>query len=179
MNKSHLWITTIPKVQDFDTNLKYYRAASPLIHFTYIAQSFQSCPTLCDPMDYSPLGPSIHGILQARILEWVVIPFSRVSLQPKDWTQVSRIAGRFFTIWAYSLEKTLMLRKIEGKIKRELQRMRWLDSITDSMDVNLRKVQDIVKNRGAWCATVHGVAKSWTQLSDWTTARKTRWKFIM
>ena len=136
-------------------------------------------PVLCDPMDYSPLGPSIQGILQARILEWVAIPFSRVSLQPKDWTQVSRIAGRFFTIWAYSLEKTLMLRKIEGKIKRELQRMRWLDSITDSMDVNLRKVQDIVKNRGAWCATVHGVAKSWTQLSDWTTTRKTRWKFIM
>ena len=142
-----------------------------LSHFSHVS--------LCDPKDYSPLGPSIHGILQARVLEWVAIPFSRVSSQSKDWTQVSRIAGRFFTIWAYSLEKTLMLGKTEGKRKRELQRMRWLDSITDLMDMNLRKVQDIVKNRGAWCATVHGVTKSWTQLSDWTTMRKTRWKFIM
>ena len=55
----------------------------------------QSCPTLCDPMDYI-----VHGILQARILEWVAFPFSRGSSQPRDWTQVSRIEGRFFTIWA-------------------------------------------------------------------------------
>ena len=60
----------------------------------------QSCPTLCDPMDCSPPGSSIHGILQARILEWVAGPFSRGSSQPRDWTQVSHIAGRFFTIWA-------------------------------------------------------------------------------
>ena len=51
-------------------------------------------------MDCSPLGSSVHGILQARILEWVAIPFLRVSSQPRDWTQVSCIAGRFFTIWA-------------------------------------------------------------------------------
>ena len=55
----------------------------------------QSCPTLCDPMDYI-----VHGILQARILEWVAFPFSRGSSQPRDWTQVSCIAGRFFTCWA-------------------------------------------------------------------------------
>ena len=55
----------------------------------------QLCPTLCNPMDYR-----IHGILQARILEWVVFPFSRGSSQPRDWTQVSCIAGRFFTSWA-------------------------------------------------------------------------------
>ena len=55
----------------------------------------QSCPTLCDPMDYT-----VHGILQARILEWVAFPFSRGSSQPRDRTQVSRIAGRFFTSWA-------------------------------------------------------------------------------
>ena len=58
----------------------------------------QSCPALCDPMDYSLLGSSIHGILQTRILEWVAIPFSRGSSQPRDQTQVSCIAGRFFTI---------------------------------------------------------------------------------
>ena len=60
----------------------------------------QSCPTLCDPMDCNLPGSSVHGILQARTLEWVAIPFSRGSFQPKDWTQVSCIAGRFFTIWA-------------------------------------------------------------------------------
>ena len=59
----------------------------------------KSCLSLCDPMNYSPPGSSIHGILQARILEWVAIPFSWVSSQPRDRTQVSSIAGRFFTSW--------------------------------------------------------------------------------
>ena len=60
----------------------------------------QSCPTLCDPMDCSPPGSSVHGIFQARILEWVAISFSRGSSQPRDGTQVSCTAGRFFTDWA-------------------------------------------------------------------------------
>ena len=60
----------------------------------------QSCPTLCDPMDCSLPGFLAHGILQARIWEWVAIPFSRRSSWPRDWTQVFYIAGRFFTIWA-------------------------------------------------------------------------------
>ena len=60
----------------------------------------QSCLTLCDPMNCSPPGSSVHGILQVRILERVAIPFSRGSSQPRDGTQVSRIAGIFFTIWA-------------------------------------------------------------------------------
>ena len=59
----------------------------------------QSCLTLCNPMDCSPPGSSVHGILQARILEWVAISSSRGSSQPWDWTSVSCIAGRFFTIW--------------------------------------------------------------------------------
>ena len=67
---------------------------------TVTERATQSCPTLCDPMDCSPPGSSIHGVSQAGVLEWVAIPFSRASSQPRDWTWVSHTAGRFFTIWA-------------------------------------------------------------------------------
>ena len=79
----------------------------------------------------------------------------------QSFGQLMRTAG--------SLEKTLMLGRIEGKRRRGQQRMRWLDTITNSTDMNLGELQEIVRDRDPWPAAVHGVSKSWTQLSNWTT----------
>ena len=76
----------------------------------------QLCLTLCNPIDYSPPGSSVHAIFQARILEWVAMPYSRGSSWPRDQTQVSLIVERFFTIWATSVTQFIFEKNLNTYI---------------------------------------------------------------
>ena len=147
------------------------------------------------PMDCSLPGSSVHGILQARILEWVAIPFSRGSSQPRNWSQVSFIAGRFFIVRAtreapqthtyhtyinthihtYTVHTHTHTHFPDGSVVknppasgRDVGSIPELGRSPGLGNGNLLQYSCLENpmERGAWWATVHGVAESWTQLSD-------------
>ena len=129
----------------------WVKLSPPASRYIYAlcAKSLQLCPTLCDPMDCSPPGSSVHGFLQARIPEWVAVPFSRASSQPKDWTLIFYVSciGRRVLYHQHHHTEVLTLwmwcSLVEG-----------CSCLENPMD------------GGAWWAAVHGVAESRTRLSD-------------
>ena len=139
----------------------------------------QLCLTLCDPMDWSPPDSSIHGIFQAKILEWVAMPFSRGFFQPRDWTQVSCIAGRFFTSWATNLvvlwkpNSWHTFRAFEGggiNTNKSIYQDHTLSRNPNCHLLRLKNLQDAIRNHSSWQLSRSqeevGMAKSYSKFQQ-------------
>ena len=118
-----------------------HQSLSVTKHACFHAKLLQLCPTLCDPMDCSPPGSSVHGTSQARVLEWVAMPFSRRSFPPRDWTWVSYFADRFCTIWASMeapwINKHKLIQNIEVESSGDDQNLWWQNFLFQSASKKL------------------------------------------
>ena len=144
-SSSHVWMWELDHQESW--------ALKSWCFWIVVLEKTLECPLACK--EIQPVNPI--GNQSWIFTGWTDVEAEAPILWPKRWR-------------ADSLEKTPMLRKIEGKRRRGRQRMRLLDNITESMHMNLSKLQEIVEDRGAWWAAVHGATKSQTQLSNWTTA---------